>query len=88
MSLEYVIDRIEGDAAVLIDKGSKRPRDVKASELPAGSDAGDTVIDECGSWSVDVADSEARADAIRDKMLFSRRACLHAQHGIDACVYA
>ena len=68
MSLEYVIDRIEGDIAVLIDKGNKRPRNVKASELPASASVGDTVIDECGSWSVGVADSEARADAIKDKM--------------------
>ena len=68
MALEYVIDRLEGDIAVLVDKSNRRPRNVNASELPAGATVGDTVVDECGKWSIDSADSEARADAIKDKM--------------------
>ena len=74
MALEYVVDRIEDDVAVLIDKKNKRPRNVDVEKLPKGVKEGMTLVDTCGTWSIDKDDAQGRSEKIDAKMkdLFRR----------------
>lgn len=63
----YVVDRVEGDVAVLVgDGGSKM--DVPVSGLPSGVREGSSLVLDAGEWSVDEADEAARRERIRAKM--------------------
>ena len=68
MALTYVVDRIEGETAVLVDSANKRPRNVAVADLPKGAKPGTTLVDDCGKWSVDAKGTEARAAAVDEKM--------------------
>lgn len=74
MANRYVVDRFEGDVAVLTPRGGGAPRDIARSELPAGTRPGTTLVDDDGTWQADEVDTVGRAERIHEKMarLFSR----------------
>lgn len=63
----YMIDRLEGDVAVLEDSGANL-HDVPISELPEGAAKGDCITLENGRWSIDAGETQRRAARIADKM--------------------
>ena len=74
MPSQYVVDRFEGDVAVLTPKGGGAARDVPRAQLPPEARPGATLTEAAGgSWRVDEQDSFERAERIRGKMarLFS-----------------
>lgn len=63
----YIIDRIEGDIAVLEGEGGAM-RDLPAAKLPAGARQGDVLCEAGGAFTIDKAATAARAENIRRKM--------------------
>lgn len=71
--MQAIVDRIEGDVAVLEIDG-KRFLDVPLSQMPAGCAKGDVYEGTPGSWKKDDAAKTARLQANADLMarLFRR----------------
>ena len=63
----YIIDRFEGDVAVL-EHEDRSFSDVPKANLPAGVKAGDCLICDNGTWSIDADETAARAARIAAKM--------------------
>lgn len=64
----YVIDRFEGDIAVLVSQGDSSVKNIKRSCLPKDAKNGLTVFENAGTWQIDSDDSLARKERIRQKM--------------------
>ena len=63
----YIIDRFEGDTAVL-EREDGAMRDLPAACLPAGAKQGDVLREQGGVFTVDSAATAARRENIRRKM--------------------
>lgn len=70
--MRYIVDRIEGDVAVL-ERDDLVFEDVPLSELPEGTSQHDCLELEGGAWRIDRERTEERKQAIAEKMarLFS-----------------
>lgn len=58
-----IIDRIEGDYAILEDNVNHY--EIKKSELPSGCLEGDVIVSKGGIYSIDKEQTELRREAIR-----------------------
>lgn len=63
----YIIDRFEGDTAVLEGKGGAMC-DVPKAHLPPEAKRGDVLVEENGVFRVDAAATRQREEIIRRKM--------------------
>ena len=67
---KYVIDRFEGDYAVLEDPITNEPEDFLKADMPTGARPGQTVVMQNGKWVIDYDDTNKRHDRI--KSMFDR----------------
>ena len=66
MTITAVIDRFEGDFAVLeTDEGMK---DIHRGHLPGAAEEGDVLIYSCGGWSIDRTATEERRRANSERL--------------------
>lgn len=65
--MKAVIDRFEGDQAVLTPSGGGRPFTMPKAVLPTEAAAGDTVDLIKGSWVILRGETEERRKRIQDK---------------------
>jgi hypothetical protein len=65
--LKVIIDRFEGETAVLSPKGGGRPMNLPKAALPKDAAEGATVELVHGSWVLDEEDTNARRKRISDK---------------------
>ena len=82
----YVVDRFEGEFAVLTSKDDKSSLDVARGELPEGAKPGATVCrDALGAWTIDEADTQERLQRVRQLMreVFSRSKISKPQRPTD-----
>lgn len=63
----YIIDRFEGETAVLEGVGGAMC-DVPRRRLPAGAKQGDVLVETDGVFEVDTAATKRRTESIRKKM--------------------
>lgn len=66
--MQYVVDRFEGNLAVLVSKQDSSVKNVERGLLPEGVEAGWTVFEEGGCWLADLDDTLSRKERIRAKM--------------------
>jgi hypothetical protein len=66
--MKAIIDRFEGETAVLTPAGGGRPFNLPKAALPADAAAGATVELIRGSWVLDAEDTEARRKRIAGKV--------------------
>lgn len=64
----YVIDRFEGNIAVLVSKLDSSVKNVERGTLPERAVAGWTVYENGGAWFVDPGDTLSRMERVRQKM--------------------
>lgn len=65
--MHYVLDRFEGDFAVLID-GDGGTLNIQISEIPKNAHEGDALISEGGIWTLDSAKTQERRSLMEDKL--------------------
>lgn len=65
--MKAIIDRFEGETAVLTPKGGGKPMNLPKAALPRDAAPGATVELAHGSWVLDVEDTNARRKRIADK---------------------
>ena len=68
--MKYVIDRFEGDFAVLENPETKEPEDFPKADMPKGAHSGQTVFIQNGKWEIDYEATAKRHSEI--KSLFDR----------------
>lgn len=68
--MQYIIDRFEGDWAVLELSGPQGSSTVqiKKNKLPAGCSEGDVVCQLQNEWQIDELATKQRRDRIREKL--------------------
>ena len=64
----WIVDRFEGDTAVLQRTDTKALRDVPRSELPEGAREGSALRERDGRYELDESETRARAERIRRKL--------------------
>ncbi len=65
--MKAIIDRFEGETAVLTPKGGGRPMNLPKAALPREAAQGSTVELVRGSWTLDEEDTSARRKRIAEK---------------------
>jgi len=68
--MKYIIDRFEGDYAVLENPITNEPEDFLKADMPEGAKPGQTVFMQDGKWEIDHEDTAKRHERI--KTLFDR----------------
>ena len=67
MEMKAVIDRFEGEIAVLAPSAGGKPINLPKAALPQDAQSGDTVELVKGRWAIDRDDTEARRLRISEK---------------------
>lgn len=65
--MKAIIDRFEGETAVLVPAGGGKPFNLPKSALPEGAAGGTTVELARGRWVIDGEDTEERRKRISEK---------------------
>lgn len=65
--MKAIVDRFEGEFAVLTPVGGSRPFNLAKAVLPAGTAEGDTVELSHGSWTVRGDETDDRRKRIMEK---------------------